>query len=107
MVYSTNMQIFKIFITLNFILTFILGFVYKELTIAKVWINIHVNSIIGFQKVIENLQITQEYDLNIWYNIIVPLIDTSIFHSIIILILLILLILYQFISTFKAARNAS
>ena len=71
MVYSTNMQIFKIFITLNFILTFILGFIYKELTIAKIWSNIHVNSIIGFQKVIESLKITQEYDLNIWYNIIV------------------------------------
>ena len=65
---------------------------YKELTIALLWSKFHVNSIIGFQKFIESLSIEIKYDLNIWFLVIVPIIDISIFFIITIILILLFII---------------
>ena len=86
------MKIFKIINILILIASLILGYLYKELTIAMIWSKLHVNSIIGLQKTIEGLYIEEKYNLNIWFNIIVPLINNSIFFTLIILLLLFFII---------------
>jgi len=86
------MPIFKIINILILITSLILGYLYKELTIAMLWSKLHVNSIIGLQKAIESLYIEEKYDLNIWFNIIVPIINNSIFFTLITLLLLFFII---------------
>ena len=86
------MPIFKIINILILITSLILGYLYKELTIAMLWRKLHVNSIIGLQKAIESLYIEEKYDLNIWFNIIVPIINNSIFFTLITLLLLFFII---------------
>jgi len=86
------MKIFKIINILILITSLILGYLYKELTIAMLWSKLHVNSIIGLQKAIESLYIEEKYDLNIWFNIIVPIINNSIFFTLITLLLLFFII---------------
>ena len=86
------MKTFKIINILILIISLILGFLYRELTIAMIWSKLHVNSIIGLQKSIESLYIEEKYDLNIWFNIIVPIINNSIFFILPVLMLLNLII---------------
>ena len=86
------MKKFEIINILIVILFLTLGFIYKELTIALLWSKFHVNSIIGFQKFIESLSIEIKYDLNIWFLVIVPIIDISIFFIITIILILLFII---------------
>ena len=86
------MRTFKIINILILIISLILGFLYRELTIAMIWSKLHVNSIIGLQKSIESLYIEEKYDLNIWFNFIVPIINNSIFFILPVLMLLNLII---------------
>jgi len=86
------MKKFEIINILIVILFLTLGFIYKELTIALLWRKFHVNSIIGFQKFIESLSIEIKYDFNIWFLVIVPIIDISIFFIITIILLLLFII---------------
>ncbi len=86
------MKKFEIINILIVILFLTLGFIYKELTIALLWSKFHVNSIIGFQKFIESLSIEIKYDFNIWFFVIVPIIDISIFFIITIILILLFII---------------
>jgi len=88
------MKIFKIINILILITSLILGLLYQELTIALIWSKAHVNSIIGFQQIIEKLIIENNYNLDIWFNIIIPIMDNSIFF-IFTLLTLLNLIIYQ------------
>jgi hypothetical protein len=87
------MKTFKMLIVLIYAIVLVLGFIVRELTIGKIWSSFHVNSLIGFQKFIENLTINEKYNLNIWYSIIFPIINNSIFIDLIILTFIIFIFL--------------
>ena len=80
------MKPLKILIILFFIIAFLLAYMNKELTIAKIWSSYHINSIIGLQKFIETITINEKHNLDIWYTIIFPIINNSIFHNFIIIV---------------------
>ena len=63
----------KIIFILISILMFLLIIFFINITIASLWAKIHVNSLIGFQKIIEI------YDANIWYNFIIPILNIPIY----------------------------
>ena len=63
----------KIIFILISILMFLLIIFFINITIASLWVKIHVNSLIGFQKIIE------VYDANIWYNFIMPILNIPVY----------------------------
>ena len=65
-----------------FMLILISILIYINSTIAFFWSKVHVNSLIGFQKVVETI------DPDIWNNIVIPIISLQIYIFLIILYLL-------------------
>ena len=68
-----------------FILIIISILIYIDSTIASFWSKVHVNSLIGFQKIVETI------NPEIWYNIFIPIISLKIYIFLIILYLLLFL----------------
>ncbi len=78
-----------------FILIIISILIYIDSTIASFWSKVHVNSLIGFQKIVETI------NPEIWYNIFIPIISLKIYIFLIILYLL-LFLLKKFINLFSS-----
>ena len=78
-----------------FILIIISILIYIDSTIASFWSKIHVNSLIGFQKIVETI------NPEIWYNIFIPIISLKTYIFLIILYLL-LFLLKKFINLFSS-----
>ena len=78
-----------------FLLIIIFILIYIDSTIASFWSKVHVNSLIGFQKVIET------FNPEIWHNIFIPIISLQIYIFITILYLLLFLI-KKFIKLFSS-----
>ena len=78
-----------------FILIIISILIYIDSTIASFWLKVHVNSLIGFQKIVETI------NPEIWYNIFIPIISLKIYIFLIILYLL-LFLLKKFINLFSS-----
>ncbi len=78
-----------------FILIIISILIYIDSTIASFWSKVHVNSLIGFQKIVETI------NPEIWYNIFIPIISLKTYIFLIILYLL-LFLLKKFINLFSS-----
>ena len=64
------MKIIKLFFLLLAIICLVLSFESDYFSIGKVWKIYHVNSLIGLQKSIENI-----FTFNVWYKIIIPILE--------------------------------
>ena len=67
------MKILKLFLFFIAIGLVILSFNSDSSTLGDLWRNYHVNSLIGLQKLIENIFILNSLNIDLWYNIILPL----------------------------------
>jgi len=67
------MKILKLFLFFIAIGLVILSFKNDCSTLGDLWNNYHVNSLIGFQKLIENIYIINSLNIDLWYNVILPL----------------------------------
>ena len=67
------MKILKLFLFFIAIGLVILSFKNACSTLGDLWNNYHVNSLIGFQKLIENIYIINNLNIDLWYNVILPL----------------------------------
>ena len=67
------MKILKLFLFFIAIALVILSFKSDCSTLGDLWNNYHVNSLIGFQKLIENIYIINSLNIDLWYNVILPL----------------------------------
>ena len=63
-----------------------------SLTIGDIWASIHVNSLIGVQKILESSVIQSKLEISLWYTICYPILELP--------ILLILALLFLMIFTF-------
>ena len=83
------------------LISFIIGIMSKNISLIELWYKYNVNSLIGFQKIIESLTLNKFFKIDIWHDILLNMlkIDIFIFFSI-------LLFLF-YISIFKAAKKAS
>ena len=73
---------------------FILSFSNNYISIGQAWKTYHVNSLIGFQKILESTFIIGNYTFSIWYKIVLPILEMKIIlvFSIINLIIFLFLI---------------
>ena len=73
---------------------FILSFSSNYISVGQSWKTYHVNSLIGFQKILDNVFIIHNYTFNIWHKIALPILETKIIlvFGIINLIIFLLLI---------------
>lgn len=62
----------KLFIFLILIILIIFSLFNDLITIGELWSNYHVNSLIGFQKIIDNLSMINNLELDIWNYIFIP-----------------------------------
>ena len=69
------MKIKNIKILLIAILFFIISNFGPNISIGKLWSTLHVNSLIGFQKLIERINLP----INIWENIVIYVLDLKVF----------------------------
>jgi hypothetical protein len=67
------MKILKLFLFFIAIGLVIISFNSDSSTLGDLWRNYHVNSLIGLQKLIENIFIPHSLNIDLWYNIILPL----------------------------------
>jgi len=84
------MIIIKLFFLSLAIICFVLSFESDYLSIGKVWQIYHVNSFIGFQKILESA-----FTFNIWYKIIIPILKIKL----ILIISIINFIVFIFLKT--------
>ena len=67
------MKILKLFLFFIAIGLVIISFTSDSSTLGDLWSNYHINSLIGLQKFIENILILSSLNIDLWYNIILPL----------------------------------
>ena len=72
------MVIINIFLISFYIILLLSNFFIETYSIGEIWKNTHINSLIGFQKSIEKLEFNNNLDFNIWYSIILPILETPI-----------------------------
>jgi hypothetical protein len=73
------MRIIKFIFFINFITMLVLNFIKKPLTIGETWASIHVNSLIGTQKIIESSIIQSLLEVSIWHIIVYPILGLPIY----------------------------
>jgi len=78
MYYIKYMKKKKILLIILFILISLNIFI-KPLKIVVFWKNNHVNSLIGFQKYIEKLNFNNYFNIDLWFDIILPILGMPIF----------------------------
>ena len=86
------MRIIKFIFFINFLIFLILHKLNESLTIGAKWADIHINSLIGLQKLIESSFIQSKIDTIIWYSVFIPILNTP--------ILFILALFFMFIFIF-------
>ena len=67
-------NILYIFIT---IIILICSFVIKTITLGQIWKNIHVNSLIGLQKISETIALKINIKLDIWGEFFLPILNLN------------------------------
>ena len=72
------MKIFKLSIFCITISLFLTSINIDSITIGELWKNVHVNSLIGLQKSIENFSLLESINYELWYDIILPLLKLEI-----------------------------
>ena len=72
------MRKIKLLFFINFITLFILNFLINSITIGESWKIFHVNSLIGLQKLLESSFIQSKIDIDVWYNIFIPVLNQPI-----------------------------
>ena len=84
------MKTFKLIFFITATICFILSFSNNYISIGQAWKTYHVNTLIGFQKILES----NNYTFNIWYKIVLPILEIKIIlvFGIINLIIFLLLI---------------
>ena len=75
-------NIFCIFIILTLLIS---SFYIESITLGELWANIHVNSLIGFQKIIENLFLSININYDIWHKILLPILNLKFLFLLILL----------------------
>ena len=88
------MKILKLIFFITAISCFILSFSNNYISIGQAWKIYHVNSLIGFQKILESTLIINNYAFTIWYKMVLPILEIKIIlvFGIINLIIFLLLI---------------
>ena len=76
-IYYLKYMKIKILLLILFILININIFI-KPLKIVVFWKNNHVNSLIGFQKYIEKLNFNSYFNIDLWFDIILPILSIPI-----------------------------
>ena len=76
------MVIINIFLFSIYTILILSNFFIETQTIGEIWKSMHINSLIGFQKVIEKLNSKSNVDFEIWYTIILPILETPILLTI-------------------------
>ena len=69
-----------------------LNYYFNKASIAEIWVKFHVNSLIGFQKVIESSFISQKFNIDLWNIILRPIIEIQLFLILSLLLLIIFII---------------
>jgi len=69
------MKIINIFSIFIIILLLISSFYIESITLGELWKNIHVNSLIGFQKLIESIFLSINIKFDVWYKIFIPILN--------------------------------
>jgi len=72
-----------------FILFLICLAIYNPISIAEIWKKIHVNSLIGFQKLIESSAFIYKINYDLWFGLIVPILNIPALILVLIISLLI------------------
>ena len=88
------MKILKLILVIIATSCFILSLSNNYISIGQAWKTYHVNSLIGFQKILESTFIIGNYTFSIWYKIVLPILEMKIIlvFSIINLIIFLFLI---------------
>lgn len=89
------MLIINIFLLSIYIILLFSNFFIDTHTLGEIWKNTHINSLIGLQKVIENWELKKDLNFEIWYNLILPILEVPIlfFFTIIITLILVIILL--------------
>ena len=89
------MKITKIFILIIGVILLILSFYRKNMSIGALWKSYHANSLIGIQKIIESNELLNQLNIDIWFNIIVPILRLELIFILSLVFLLISFFLYR------------
>ena len=65
------MKIIKLFLLLTVVTLFLSSMIQDHITLVNFWKTNHVNSLIGFQKIIESTYLPYDLNTKIWYYIII------------------------------------
>jgi len=75
-------NIFCIFIILTLLIS---SFYIESITLGELWASFHVISLIGFQKIIENLFLSININYDIWHKILLPILNLKFLFLLILL----------------------
>jgi hypothetical protein len=91
------MVIINIFLLSIYTVLIFSNFFFKTITLGEIWQKVHINSLIGLQKIIEKWEFKNNFDLEIWYYIILPILEIPILFA--------FTIILTFILAFKILRR--
>lgn len=91
------MLIINIFLLSIYTVLIFSNFLLSTITLGEIWQKFHINSLIGLQKIIEKWEFKNNLDLEIWYNIVLPILETPILFA--------FTIILTFILAFKFLRR--
>jgi|APSaa5957512493_1039668.scaffolds.fasta_scaffold503352_1 hypothetical protein len=63
--------------------------IYMPISIAEIWKKIHINSLIGFQKLVESSTYVYKINYDLWFGLIVPILNIPALILVLIISLLI------------------
>lgn len=93
MIIKTKLQIHLIFLS---VLLILLSTVLDELSLGKVWFNLHANSLVGVQSFSE--EINNSFRLGIFFNfILISILNTNLFFFLGVTVILVALFLFLYI----------
>lgn len=84
------MKKIKLIILIAILVLIIITFCFEIISIGEIWKNIHINSLIGTQKIIE-YSFVERFIPDFWYKYIIPILNLP-FTTLMIVILVLLLL---------------
>ena len=88
------MVIINIFLLCVYIILILSNIFIDTTTLGEIWRNVHINSLIGLQKVIEKWELENNLDIQIWYNIMLPILELSILFTLSIIFTILLAFIF-------------
>ena len=79
------MKIINIFFISIIIILLISSYYIESITLGELWKNVHVNSLIGFQKIIESIILSININFDVWYKIFIPILNLKFLFLLILL----------------------